>query len=490
MKLSESVDLFFRPLDLSNAKVGRLGVQILETDVLVPFSRFPKDHITLGEAFEGFIIFGSTGSGKTSGSGKLIASSLLEHKIGGLVCSVKKDEPMLWRSLCDDSGRSSDLIMFQPQGNFRFNFLDYEARMTPDTIDASTNIASLLCEIISIIQPDTSGIGDPFWEQTLKELLRHTIFLLLGSEVPLTVSNIVKLVTSAPQGGSMSGIHMMSEKSVFHDAFQRLKVASKVNPVQKEYCAHYWTHTFSSLAPKTRSVIISSLTSMLDNLLREPLHHLFCTDSTVTPECIDQGKILVVGMPIHEYRDTGKMANAIWKACLKRYLERRATSVPSFLWIDEFQELYDRSDEAFQATARSTKTISVYITQNLPILESKLKEHSNVTVLGFLGNLKTKIFHQNDDTKTNKWASELVGKVKKSQSSRTEQSFSFMSSRYRPNTYTTSMQWEDRIPSSYFSSLKTGGKKHRKMVSGLVFNADKRFFYDKQAKTFYFRQTR
>ena len=47
-----------------------------------------ENYWTLKDAFEGTQIFGSTGSGKLSGSGKAIALAFLESYLGGLVLTA------------------------------------------------------------------------------------------------------------------------------------------------------------------------------------------------------------------------------------------------------------------------------------------------------------------------------------------------------------------------------------------------------------------
>jgi len=53
--------------------------------------------VTVRQAFEGISIFGGTGSGKTTGSGRTIALSMLEKGWGGLVLTVKPDERERWQ---------------------------------------------------------------------------------------------------------------------------------------------------------------------------------------------------------------------------------------------------------------------------------------------------------------------------------------------------------------------------------------------------------
>lgn len=52
----------------------------------------PRDAWRLRDACEGTVIFGGTGSGKSSGSGRAIARAFLRAGFGGLVLCAKQDE--------------------------------------------------------------------------------------------------------------------------------------------------------------------------------------------------------------------------------------------------------------------------------------------------------------------------------------------------------------------------------------------------------------
>ena len=92
-----------------------LGLQILDWTKTEPF--------TLEDACKGIQVWGCTGSGKSSGSGQLLALSYLRKGFGGLVLAAKPAEADTWREYCHRAGRSDDLIVFSPQSDWRFNFL-------------------------------------------------------------------------------------------------------------------------------------------------------------------------------------------------------------------------------------------------------------------------------------------------------------------------------------------------------------------------------
>ncbi|VTS08044.1 hypothetical protein [Tuwongella immobilis] len=80
-------------------------------ETLVSFTM--NDRMTLRNACEGVGIFGSTGSGKTSGSGRAIADGLLRHGLGGVVLCVKPGDAAEWLERAKSLGRESDLIFFR-----------------------------------------------------------------------------------------------------------------------------------------------------------------------------------------------------------------------------------------------------------------------------------------------------------------------------------------------------------------------------------------
>ena len=94
---------------------------------LVRFSRLPADTWTLADSFQGVCIFGENGSGKTSGSGRVLARKYLEAGLGGMVLCFKTDEADLWRSYLKAAGREQDGRFFGVNEAYRFNFMDYEA---------------------------------------------------------------------------------------------------------------------------------------------------------------------------------------------------------------------------------------------------------------------------------------------------------------------------------------------------------------------------
>jgi hypothetical protein len=97
--------------------------------------------------------------------------------------------------------------------------------------------------------------------------------------------------------------------------------ACPVTEDQKEDLAHvadYFMIEFAQIAEKTRGIINSTFSSTVDVINRGLLRKLFCTDTNVTPEIVENGEILVLALPIMEFGQVGQMAQAIWKYAFHR----------------------------------------------------------------------------------------------------------------------------------------------------------------------------
>ncbi|MBX7134197.1 MAG: type IV secretory system conjugative DNA transfer family protein, partial [Fimbriimonadaceae bacterium] len=153
---------------------------------------------------------------------------------------------------------------------------------------------------------------------------------------------------------------------------------------------------------------------MLTNLFTtRPLRRLLATDTTLTPEASFEGKLLLIDMPLQEYHQAGRIAQFVWKYMWQKAALRRQTrdeTRPIFLWCDESQNFISDFDPEFQAVARSAKACTVYLTQNISLYKKVLGTGSDDAVEAFLGNLQTKLFHQNSSSQTNQWASDLFAK--------------------------------------------------------------------------------
>jgi len=378
-----------------------------------------RDPWTLRDAFEGTVIFGGTGSGKTSGSGAALARSFLKAGFGGLVLCAKPTERRLWERYCQQTGRLRSLIVVDGAGDRRFNFLQYELARGGIGSGNTGNVVSLLMRILEAAQPGSGQVqgGDnPFWANAMRELLSHAIDALWAAYGHVSLHDILQMAQTAPRGDAQLKDQAWREQSF---CFQTLKKAYEepVHPMDRptfEVVSGYWRSTFGEADNRTRSNIVSTLTATINPLLKGDLRRLFCTSTNVIPEMTHEGAILVVDLSVKQWDQAGIMAQHIFKYLWQRAAERRNVtpkSRPLFLWADECQFFVSSYDAEFQSTARSARACTVYLTQNLPGLYEKIGGRNPEHVAdSLLGNFQTKIFHANSDPKTNHQAAEMVGK--------------------------------------------------------------------------------
>lgn len=473
-----------------------------------------SDLWTEGDSFEGVQIFGTTGSGKTSGSGKAIALSMLRAGYGGLVLCAKNDELRNWIRYGIDTKRLPDIRIYGLKGDGpdqerrsrmegdrdalqalaqvpvvdNFSFMDYSKRRAPKGVSTTLDLVAVFLAALSSGESAVSG-SDPYWNDTLRELLTHAIDLADMADAPVNLQTLVRIIQTAPLS--------------IADSVIRLERADRANgPVTREdanYCirllreadarvsnagrredlrdtAHFWMHDFPNLSARTRSIIVSSFTAKVTGLLRSPLRRLTDTPDEATsggrpgpidPEQTHQGKIVVVDLPIKDLGEVGRLAQIIFKTVWQRSTERRSLQdewKPVFLWADESQYFVTPYDALFQQTARSKCSATVYLTQNLPNYYSAMPGKDNrAAAESLIGNLQTKVFHANGDPATNEFAERIFGREPM-----TETGYGFSDGKFNLN-----MNPMDQpiVRTSRFTGLRTGGAHNERRVDALIFQA-------------------
>jgi hypothetical protein len=146
---------------------------------------------------------------------------------------------------------------------------------------------------------------------------------------------------------------------------------------------------------------------MADALKGRGIFDLMSSKTTITPESILSGKIVILDLPLKECGQGGLMVQAAWKYLFQRAIERRAdkglkTARPAFLWEDESHLFFSPHDIDFQPTARDCRAAHVMISQSLHNFYQL--GHNPHAVQGVLATMNSQIFHANGDLDTNKWA--------------------------------------------------------------------------------------
>ena len=439
---------------------------------LVRFSKLDADVWTLGDACQGVLIMGENGSGKTSGSGQLIARKFLQNGFGGLVLCFKTDEADLWREYLKRAGREADGRFFSPESAFRFNFLDYEAGTSG--VDFAENLVTLLVDVASIQKrTEASGSEAHFWLPQKKKLLRNAITLLLLAGHPIQLRTLYQIITDAPHFPEQTKDPQWQAKSFLFDLLRKAEEKAADHP-EWELIKNYWMSERPLLPSKTRETIDADFTGMFDPLTRGKIGELFGASTNLTPDDILAGKIVVIDIPIAKYREAGQYAALIWAQLFQRAVDRRAyespVGRPVFLWEDEAHYFTIEQDALFQTTARSKGISVVRLTQNLPNFLDAYGRDGKHKVDTLLGNHATKIFHRNGDAVTTEWSAKTIAKDTQYRHSISGSGSVSAASGPTSNVSVSEVE-EDSCPPKEFIGLKNGGKKNNYTVEAILFQS-------------------
>ena len=453
----------------------------------------PENYWSLNDAFQGVQILGGTGSGKSSGSGQALARAFLKANLGGLVLTAKTDEVFAWKKYAEAAGRTDDLLIVDSDAKHCFNFLSYELHRPGAGAGHTENLVNLFCSVLEASERrhgQGSG-GDAYWQRTLKQLLRNAIDLLVIAADELDLTSLYRIITSAARTPAEAEDKAWKTNSICGKMLSAAEeLAKEKNRVDDfDLTRDYWLREFPNLAIETRSVIVSTFTSMADCFLRGMLRKLFCTTVDFTPEDTFDGKIIVLNLPVKEHNELGQFAQVLFKYIWQRAVERRipplitpeeaqATIRPVFLWADESQFFANSYDALFQSTARASRACTVYLTQNLPSYFATFGgANSRAEVEAFIGNLQTKIFHANGDPTTNNWAADSIGKTRQMRYSggMSEQLARGPNTSGLNQSASGSQVVDFLVQSQEFTMLRTGGEECDRQVDGIVFQGGRRW---------------
>jgi hypothetical protein len=444
----------------------------------------------LADAVTGVSVFGATGSGKTSGPAKHLALGYLAHDFGGLVLCSKKEERRQWQQWAADTGREDDLIIVDAGGTWRFNFLNWEAARAGGGGGLTINIVALLDEISGAIASGGGGGGGDvtdgkFFDDALHHMNTNLVDLplLAGYEVslPLLRDILNTAPLSAPEAKSEEWRSASTCAAIIAAADQATKGGDPDIRADFEECRTYWEVEFPNLSDRTRSIVILSFSMLVRPLITRPLRRLFSADTNVTPECAFEGKVIVIDLPVQEFRLAGRIANLAWKYCFQVAVMRRAQPAggylrPVFLWADEAQNFVTEFDAEYQAVARSAAGCTVYLTQNRESYRRVLGNNDAVDSL--LGNLQAKFFCQNSG-ETNEWAARLLGeRWLDVLSTNVGQSHSETAQGNAPSMSGGVSRSEQRryfVEPSRFTTLLRGGGANNFQVQTIVYNGGYQF---------------
>lgn len=521
----------------------------MQTDFLkrslmdLPSENGGKDSWSIDDATKGVAILGGTGSGKTSASGKTIALKYLREGWGGIVLCAKPEEAALWESYCNEANRAKDLIIFEKKSKHKegdnkgedivFNPIDYELKRGGNGGGDTQNITNIFMNIYRmgnrIASEGDISKEERFWDSALKRLISRTAELLKLSEQDLSISNLCKVLISC---SAKVNDELVVNRSIIHQAIRFLNEQQdpedlKVNFEEEEiyYCCYclaladkklrgkkeqisedefddlvdmydstynYFVNFFNTLDERTKSTIIEMFMGLAEPFLSGILKKHFAGRTNIFPEwTFQKQKIIVLNFPVKEFLDVGIISQCVFKLMFQQAIERRDINkypMPVFLWADEAQLFVNPYDQIFLTTARSSRTATVFLTQNISNYLAVMGSgnDSKAKVDSLLGNLSTKIFHANMDAETNEYASRLIGNEITAMESASKQVTSFSMADTKSLSY--SMQLIPQVLPKEFTTLRSGGENNEYRVEAVIMVSGKKWLDGKNFKRVIFKQ--
>lgn len=443
---------------------------------------------TIGDACVGTQIFGTTGSGKSTGSLAAIVKAMLAAGFGGLFLTAKGSDCRTSTEFVRAAGRSDDLLIFSPDNPLRYNFIQDEIQNGAGLRGLVENLTSLIMTTAQLGDKGGGSSGrsdDQFFRLEGTRLCRNALCALVLGRKNVTVPDLHRFITSAPSTPEQVQSEEWQRSSF---CFQCLQAADRAPKSESqrldwELSLGYFLNEWPRLSSRTRSVVQSTLTSITDLLSRGAARDMLSSPNpNVSPAMMYDGAVMIADFPVLVHREIGQLIQVILKFCWQRSHSRRdvnANPRPTFIVADESHLLVVDADQTFQTTARSTRTAVVYATQSISTYLDAFGSQAEPKVHTLLGNLQTQICHQQTDTKTVQYMQELIGRSRQFvMNSSTSRDSDWLSPLFGGGSTGGSAgfseQFEFELQASDLNSLAKGGAPHW-MTEAILYQGGRRF---------------
>lgn len=443
---------------------------------------------TIGDSYAGTVILGGTGSGKSSGSLATISKAMLSAGYGGLFLTSKVEDRATYTRYVHETGRDSDLLVFAPESDLRYNFIADEQRHSAGPVGLVENLSALLMTISELGDRSGGGGGgqdeNKYFRLEAQRLCRNGLLTLVLTGRPVTIPDLHHFITSAPQSPEQVKSEAWQDSSFCYECLQLADAALKSESQRADFALaiSYFLNEWPGLSSRTRSVVQSTLTSVTDILSRGACRDMLSSPSpNVSPSDMYEGAVMIADFPVLQYRDIGQTIQCILKFMWQRAHAKRDVNThprPTFIAADEAQLLLVDADQHFQAISRSTRTAVVYATQSISGMIDAFGPNSEPQIHSLLTNLQTKLCHQQTDARTVQYFQELVGRSRQTMMSGNQSHNDdwmaplFGDSEGSSGGFSENMDFE--LQAADFNSLLKGGPPHF-MTEALVYQGGRSF---------------
>jgi Cdc6-like AAA superfamily ATPase len=365
--------------------------------------------------YTGLIIFGATGTGKTTACAYPFFDQLVNckkrvetEKIGGLILDVKGD---FWKEavrILERNGRQRDIVIIEPGSGYYFNPIHYPH------LDAKV-IAERLYSVIENMNSN-DGRQDSYWKDKSINLLANSIGLIRSCFGYVTLSDIYEIIADEIKLKNMLEYagNLINEKEGCAD---EIRLAA----------AYFTGGDFFGLDERTKAIIKSESMRVCSDFIKPLYKETFCSPEEKLnfpgfQDVINNGKIVILRMPESKYGLTGKAIGIMLKLDYFRTVLNRVYNAavdsavnlkrPVVFICDEYQNYVTsgdiESDAEFFARCRQSKAINIVLTQGYSSLKLKLGSEEKINSL--IGNIRSSIWLSLSDDYSREKASKICDK--------------------------------------------------------------------------------
>ena len=381
----------------------------------------PMDHWNGEAACTHSLILGTTGSAKSSTSYRKIILAALKAGSGGLFCTAKPEDAEAIRGYCVEAGRSTSLIDWNGR-NGGINVLAYELARTGNLNDV-VGLLSAMFEIVRDTGSSPAKASEQFWVDAPNQVFRASVPIVYGATGTVRAGDLLAFVRSAPSSREEMHDPQWQARSIFGQMFDAAARRLKERPIpgfsaeDGQRAMDYWENDFCRLDAKTAGNIRISVTTLLSRFETGLLKDALCSDTTIVPELLFSGAILLLNFPVQTHGDDGAIAQKIVKYLCQKVILTRNAMAPTMrermivIGADEAQNFLFR-DAEFLAQCRSSMTMCVFATQSLPTLYAKIGgDHPHDRAHHLASNFNNIILHSSACAETNEWFARKLGRT-------------------------------------------------------------------------------
>lgn len=462
-------------------RFSRAATHSIDLDItLLPLTaaKHPEDRITLRDVMEHILIFGASGSGKTSTVDYALVKAIMRAperaigaRIGMVVFLYKAADIDDWFRWAEECGRTGDVVVIGPQDRDVLNLLALYSDKEPAEAVETLMILSGLS-----VGGGSDSRMEPSWEQLNRQRLHRLILLNQHCGEALNIATLHRLHSMAPRTPEQIQSTELRQANYCCQMIDRAYRKLGEHHPDFQLIEDYFARVMPYMADRTQSSILSLTDSVLEPFASSALlRRLFCGDTTVSLDTMLSGKIVIFNLPIQQYGHVGKIAQMMLKHVLCKQIEARdLTTIPNpvILHIDEYQHFISPYDALFLSTARSSRAGFIGLTQNVSGLYAQIGGNGKVAdekVNSLLSLTNHKFFLAQNNYITNEFAARTIGQNIRQLANSSVQMDQFAGSAG------ISESFQYQVMPREFTMLRRGGSAHHGIVEAIVTATGKTF---------------